>query len=90
MAVPVAKGKPTVPTEAAWEKCCPSREWSLPPVMGAGSTSRDVTHSPSHQKRWVFITALGKTPKQLMSSFSLVTFNRKIKKDKKGIQGVLA
>lgn len=42
MAVAVAKGKLTVSTEAAWEKCCPSRGRSLPAVMGAGITSREI------------------------------------------------
>lgn len=81
MAVPVAKGKPTVPTEAAWEKCCPSRGRSLPPVMGAENTSRDNT-APLVKK--IFNTSLGKNPKQATSSFSLVIFNRKVKKAFKG------
>lgn len=80
MAVPVAKGKPIVPTEAAWQKYCPSRGRSLPPIMRAESTSRDITQLLSSKNVAIYYCT-GKKP---TSSFSLVTFNQKVKKAFKG------
>lgn len=57
------EGKLTVPTEAVLEKCCIPSGRSLPPAIGAGRTSRDITQLLSSKKKLFFYLCLGKKKK---------------------------